>query len=276
MSPKVSIIIPCYNDYKYIESAVQSALDQTYSNKEIIVIDDGSDLRTKEILKRIAPKIDKLITQDNQGVVVARNNAIKAAIGEYILTLDSDDHFEPQFLDKAIPILKSQKNVGIVTSWVSIINEQGEPIRMFKPSGAPAPAAIFRNNAPGSILFRKICWQEIGGYDPEMANGNEDWEFNVSVCKKEWDIYVIPEILFNYRQKKSSRNKTALIYRKQIRYYAFNKHSDLLIQNFDKTIDFFLNEIENKEKESMKIKNSNSYKLGELLLKPLRWLKSYF
>jgi hypothetical protein len=272
----VSIIIPCYNDYTYIESSVQSALDQTYSNKEIIVIDDGSDARTKEILKRIAPKIDKLITQENQGVVAARNNAITTAKGDYILTLDSDDLFEPQFLEKAIPILEEQENVGIVTSWVSIINEGGEPTGMFKPSGASASVAIFRNNAPGSILFRKISWRDAGGYDPEMANGNEDWEFNVSVCKNGWDIYVIPEVLFNYRQKKSSRNKSALNYKKQIRQYAFNKHSDLLIQNFDKTIDFFLNEIENKEKESMKIKNSNSFKLGELLLKPLRWLKSYF
>lgn len=272
----ISIIIPCYNDFAYIESSVQSALEQTYSDKEIIVIDDGSDARTKEILKRIAPKISKLITQENQGVVIARNIAIEAAKGDYILTLDSDDNFEPQFLEKAISILKEQENVGIVTSWVSIINEQGEPTGTFKPSGAPASEAIFRNNAPGSILFRKVCWQETGGYDPEMSNGNEDWEFNVSVCKNGWDIYVIPEILFNYRVKKSSRNKSALIYRKQIRQYAFKKHSDLLIYNFDKTIDFFLNEIDNKEKENMKIKNSSSFKLGELLLKPVRWLKSYF
>lgn len=272
----VSIIIPCYNDYKYIESAVQSALNQTYSDKEIIVIDDGSDARTKEILKKIAPKLDKLITHNNQGVVAARNNAIETAKGDYILTLDSDDNFEPQFLEKAISILEEQENVGIVTSWVSIINEQGEPTGMFKPSGAPASEAIFRNNAPGSILFRKVCWQENGGYDPEMANGNEDWEFNISVCKNGWDIFVIPEILFNYRQKKSSRNKSALIYRKQIRQYAFRKHSDLLIHNFDKTIDFFLNEIDKKEKENIKIKNSSSFQLGELLLKPVRWLKSYF
>jgi glycosyltransferase involved in cell wall biosynthesis len=271
----VSIIIPCYNDFAYIESSVQSALEQTYSDKEIIVIDDGSDARTKEILKRIAPKITKLITQENQGVVIARNIAIEAAKGDYILTLDSDDYFEPQFLEKAIPVLQEQEKVGIVTSWVSIINERGEPTGMFKPSGAPASEAIFRNNAPGSILFRKICWKETGGYDPEMAKGNEDWEFNVSVCKNGWDIYVIPEILFNYRLKKSSRNKSALIYRRQIRQYAFRKHSDLLINNLDKTIDFFLNEIENKETEIIKIKNSSSFILGELLLKPVKWLKSY-
>lgn len=272
----VSIIIPCYNDSAYIKTAVQSALEQTYINKEIIVVDDGSNAKTKKILKFIGPKIDKLITQENSGVIVARNEGVKAAKGEYILTLDSDDYFEPQFLEKAVPILQKQEDIGIVTSWVSIINEQGVSIRIFKPSGTPAAEAIFRNNVPGSILFRKICWQEIGGYDPEMVNGNEDWEFNVSVCKNGWKVFVLPEVLFNYRQKKSSRNKSALNHRNQIRRYTFNKHSDLLIENFDKTIDFFLSEIANKENESLKIKNSNSYKLGEFILKPIRWLKSYF
>ena len=88
MTGKVSIIIPCFNDADYIEQSVQSAIDQTYQNKEIIVIDDGSDQKTKEVLKKIEPKIDKLIIQENLGVVIARNNGIEAAKGEFILTLD--------------------------------------------------------------------------------------------------------------------------------------------------------------------------------------------
>jgi glycosyltransferase involved in cell wall biosynthesis len=67
MSRLVSIIIPCYNDAVYISDAVQSAFNQTYPNKEIIVVDDGSNQKTKEKLKNLRPKIDVLITQENQG-----------------------------------------------------------------------------------------------------------------------------------------------------------------------------------------------------------------
>lgn len=74
--PKVSIVIPCYNDDQYIEQSVQSALNQTYPNIEIIVVDDGSNTKTKEVLKKIEPKITQLITQENQGQSTARNVGI--------------------------------------------------------------------------------------------------------------------------------------------------------------------------------------------------------
>ena len=104
--PLISIIIPCYNDAKYIEQSVNSALNQTYSNKEVIVVDDGSNVETKQILKKLEPKLIKLITQENKGQSTARNVGINAAKGEYILTLDSDDYFEPTFLEKLFPVLR--------------------------------------------------------------------------------------------------------------------------------------------------------------------------
>ena len=69
----ISIIIPCYNDAQYIEQSVQSALDQTYPYKEIIVVDDGSNVETKAVLKQLEPKITHLITQENQGQSTARS-----------------------------------------------------------------------------------------------------------------------------------------------------------------------------------------------------------
>ncbi|MDD3722641.1 MAG: glycosyltransferase family A protein [Lutibacter sp.] len=92
----ISIIIPCYNDAQYIEQSVLSALNQTYQNKEVIVVDDGSNAETKAVLKKLAPQITKLITQENQGQSTARNVGIKEAKGEYILVLDSDDFFKKQ------------------------------------------------------------------------------------------------------------------------------------------------------------------------------------
>lgn len=276
MEIKVSVIIPCYNDFLYVEQAVQSALNQTYLNKEIIVIDDGSNERTKEILNRLKTKIDLLIVQDNRGVVHARNNAIRLAKGEYILTLDSDDYFEPTFLKKAVRVLNEKENVGMVTSWVSVINERGEITRTMKPSGGNAFVALFKNTAPASLLFRKICWEEIGGYDSKMEKGYEDWEFNIAVSKTGWEIHVIPEILFNYRNRILSRNKMAGKFYSEIRRYTYKKHQDLLIQNMEETIDFLLNEVELRNKEVRRVKKSRAFKLGEMIMKPFRKLHFLF
>lgn len=276
MTPKVSIIIPCYNDGEFIEKAIISASDQTYGNKELIVIDDGSDKRTKEILNSLALKIDKLITQDNQGVIVSRNNAIKLAKGQYILTLDADDYFEPAFLEKAVKILESNQNVGMVTCWFSVINEKGEQTRISKPTGASAFKTLFKNNAPASLLYRKQCWEEVKGYDENLKKGYEDWEFNIAVGKKGWKVHVIPEILFIYRNRKASRNKQARNFYTEIRKYTYKKHKELLVKNIDQSIELFINESASKQKRIKELRNSRSYLTGELFTKPLRKLRSLF
>ena len=90
----ISIIIPCYNDAQYIEQAVNSALNQTYINKEVIVIDDGSNFETKAVLKKLEPKITKLITQENKGQSTARNVGIREAKGNYILQISKGNTTE--------------------------------------------------------------------------------------------------------------------------------------------------------------------------------------
>ncbi len=276
MSKKVSIVIPCFNDFQYIERAVNSARSQTYPHKEIIVIDDGSNTKTKELLINMKPHIDKLITQENMGVVASRNTAISKAKGDYILTLDSDDYFEPDFLEKAVSILDLNKKVGMVTCWVSLKNHKGEEINISKPSGGGAIQGIFYNNAPGCLLYRKLCWEEVEGYDKNLWMGNEDWEFNISVTKKGWGIEVIPEVLFNCQQKEVSRNLTAKRYQNQIRKYTFKKHQDLLVRDMDNTIDYFLREIDHKEKQIAKLKDSKNYRFGKILLVPIRKIKTFF
>lgn len=258
---KTSIVIPCYNHAAYIEDAVNSAVSQTYSNKEIIVIDDGSNDETKKVLKRLEPKIDILITQENQGVVAARNNAIQKASGEYILTLDADDYFENSFLEKAVSILDAQPRMGMVTCWASILNEKGEQTRISKPTGADAFAGLFRNNASASLLLRKKCWEEVNGYDNRMNKGFEDWEFTIAVGKRGWEIEVIPEKLFNYRNIPNSRNKNARSSYAELRAYVYKKHKSLLARNIEETIDHFLEEIESKNIEIRKLRTSRSYRI---------------
>ena len=94
MKNLLSIVIPFYNDWQFVAQSIESAINQTYQNKEIIVVDDGSDDRTKKVLLQIEPKINNLIFQDNKSQSTARNKGIRAAQAEFIIGLDSYNYFE--------------------------------------------------------------------------------------------------------------------------------------------------------------------------------------
>ncbi len=93
--PKVSVVIPTHNRANYIAHAVESVLDQTFRDYEIIVINDGSTDNTQEVLKKFEDKI-KLLHQENKGIAQTRNRAIQESTGEYIAFLDSDDYWMPE------------------------------------------------------------------------------------------------------------------------------------------------------------------------------------
>ena len=103
----VSCIIPNYNYGKYVAETIQSVLSQTYANIEIIVVDDGSTDNSLDILAKFQADI-KIVTQRNQGVVVARNNGANQAQGAYLFFLDADDVIEPQFVEKLVQAMQQQ------------------------------------------------------------------------------------------------------------------------------------------------------------------------
>ncbi len=124
MDPLVSIIIPAYNIEKYIGKCINSVLEQTYKNIEIIVVNDGSTDRTKAIIKEKA-KADKrirIINQKNAGLSAARNIGIKNAKGDYIVFIDGDDFVENNFLEKLIEKTRTDKSDIVVCSFKTIQN----------------------------------------------------------------------------------------------------------------------------------------------------------
>ncbi len=265
---KISIIISCYNDHEYIEKAVQSALDQTYENKEIIVVDDGSNQKTKAVLKELEPKLDLLITQDNQGVSAARNKGVEASTGEYILILDSDDFFEVTFCEKAIKVFLTDPDVKIVTCYSKWFDDRTHII--FKPEGGTIKDILIGNVAMGSSMYRKHDWQLVIGYDQSMHEGYEDWEFYLRLLKSGGKAEVIPEVLFNYRNKKNSRNKNANIVKYDILEFIYNKHGNIYKEHFDFFIHEWLQSIKKSEAFKQQVMDSLDYKIGHKLLKPFR------
>ena len=270
---KISFVIPCYNDINFIHNAVTSAINQTYNNKEIIVVDDGSDEKTKAVLKSIEPKIDRLIVQDNQGQSSARNKGIKAARGEYIIVLDSDDFFEPTFTKRAFEIISNRDDVKIATCWGRRITESDDVIEIFIPVGGSISNFICENSAIGNSIFRKYDWEKVGGYDESMKQGFEDWEFYIRLLSSGGIVYVIPEVLFNYRSRKNSTTARANKIKYDLRRYILDKHQNLYQKHHLIHAQYLLKLLEREEFEKLKNLRRIEFRIGLKLLRPLRWIK---
>lgn len=272
---KVSVVIPCFNDGSYIVNAIRSILNQTYKNIEVIIVDDGSNIETKQILDEINIDSVTVIYQENSGPSVARNLGISKAIGNYIVTLDADDTFENSFVEKAVNVLDLNQNYNMVTCWGTILLD-GRNTGKIKPSGGDWKEALFGETtcAIGNLMFRKSLWSEVGGYDEYMRNGYEDWEFYIACQLKDGATYVIKEFLFNYTDKSDSRNKIAnRNYRLQLRKYVFQKYEKLCKENFEVFTSHIFQELENSELKIFDLRNSRQFILSKKILQGLNLIK---
>lgn len=269
----ISIIIPCYNDAEYVEESVNSAYAQTYNNKEIIVVDDGSNERTKKVLKKLEPKIDVLITQENKGAGAARNAGVVKAKGKYILTLDSDDFFEKSFCGKAVGILKDEPEARIVSCYANRF--RGNESVLIKHKNATVKDFLKFNHALGNALFYKSDWEKVGGYDEKMTKGYEDWEFFIRLLKNGGYSYIIKEALFNYRLRRVSNSTRANEKKYELLKYIYLKHEELYVENYEVLIDHFLNRLEVTEKSERKNLQKLEFRIGAQILMPFRTIKKF-
>ena len=204
----VSIIIPCYNQAQYLEESVQSAVDQTYPNIEIIIVNDGSSDNTQEVaeeLQKRYPDTIRIVTQENQGISEARNTGIRESLGEYILPLDSDDILDPKIISKYVNTM-IQNSADIVYSDLQRF-EKNQDIRLRKPFSENN--ILYENLPHGSSLYRKEVWAKNKGYKQNMKEGYEDWEFWINAYKHNFTFHHLPEVLFYYRIKDESRDTNA-------------------------------------------------------------------
>ena len=205
----VSIIIPCYNQAQYLEESVQSALDQTYPNIEIIIINDGSSDNTEEIaldLQLKYPEKIKLISQENSGVSEARNNAIHQSKGKYILPLDADDRLDLQMISHCIKSMVDEQ-ADIVYTDLQCFGIRDEVVkrRPFRENHI-----LYKNLLPATSLFRRSVWEQTNGYKANMKEGYEDWEFWINAYSHKFTFFHLPEPLVYYRTVLVSRDTVAL------------------------------------------------------------------
>lgn len=209
-NPTVSVIIPTYNRAHLVGRAIESVLNQTYKDFEIIVVDDGSTDNTEEVIKQFQKqdkRIKYLLHEKNRGGSAARNTGIKAVEGEYITFLDSDDEWLPEKLEKQIIMFQSlEDKIGFVYVG-SFIEEQNTGRKMiakrpFLKKPAHAYKRMLAKNLPGTcstIMVRSDIFTEVGGFDEQLTS-QQDWDFSLRVAR-DYQIVCVPEYLVRrYRQ----------------------------------------------------------------------------
>lgn len=228
----VTIVVPCYNQAQYLDEALQSVLEQTFSNWECIIVNDGSFDNTKEIAEKWL-RLDKRFTylfSENKGVSNARNIGILQARGTYILPLDADDKIGTTYLESAVSIFTEKTNIKLVyckATKFGKINEIWE-LPEFTMGSLATNNIIF-----SSAIFLKSDWEKIGGYDVNMVSGLEDWEFWIALLKNGGVVHRIDENLFFYRVKISSR-QSDLSNDKMVNLFEYLsiKHADFFVNHY--------------------------------------------
>ncbi|MCI5144593.1 MAG: glycosyltransferase family 2 protein [Candidatus Electrothrix sp. AR3] len=270
--PKISVVIPCYNHGQYIDEAVHSILQQTYTNFEIIIVNDGStDSSTIKKLKNYDKPQTVVFHIKNQGPSAARNFGISKSCGCYILVLDADDYFEPTFLQKAVEILEKKESVGIVACGIQFF---GLNNKKYLPDAKGVESFLVNCSLRGSALFRKICWEQTGGYNESMKNFSyEDWNFWLDITKIGWNVFIIQEYLFCYRWHESSRRMETHKIRLAAIQQLVENHKELYSNNAEYIFCEQEKKIIELKKKNRFFQSSLEYRLGTTLLIPLRFLQ---
>lgn len=209
-NPQITVAIPAYNAMKYLPETLDSVLQQTYQDFEVIIVNDGSTDEIETWFERIKDPRIKLISQANKGLAGARNTGVTQAIGEYIALLDADDIWETTKLEKQIRILENKPEIGLVYTWASLIDEKGKligKIHQWNAEGQIWEQLLASNPIkPSSVLIRRDCFDRVGMFDENLRSYIEDWDMWLRLAK-DYAFGVVNEPLLYYRERSSSVSK---------------------------------------------------------------------
>lgn len=225
--PLVSIVITNYNYGRFIKQAINSALNQSYTDIEVIVVDDGSTDESVGHIKSYGSKV-KLITQPNQGVVIARNNGAKQAKGQYLVFLDADDYLADDYVSHLINTIKAADDPQVVFAY-SDFQFTGQTEQVIKSCAWNPRKLLYRNYIVVSALVSKPAFDEVGGFDQAVNQqaSFEDWDLWLSLVEQGYSGVYCPMPLFYYRLHGTGRNGPALEQRTQLEQVLHQKHPKL-------------------------------------------------
>jgi GT2 family glycosyltransferase len=206
MPPRISVLVPCFNHGEFIAEAIDSVVGQTFSNWEIIVVDDGStDQSTLTCLQALQSPRTRILRTENRGLPAARNFAASQASGALFCALDADDQLAPTWFEKGVAALDAQPELAFVSHWLQAF---GDEHWKWTPVSCDLPDLLARNTVNGAALLRREAYFAVGGYDESMREGCEDWDLWLRLVEHGLRGVILPEILFHYRRSATSMSRT--------------------------------------------------------------------
>jgi len=210
----VSVVIPCYNHAQFLAQAVESVLPQSYSNFEIIVVDDGSTDGTAEVVRSYSPM--HYVYQENAGRSAARNTGLRHGRGKFLVFLDADDRLLPHALEAGVGCMREHPECAFVSGHCRVIDSNGAIL----PS--PRQRCVKREHylqllrrgsyiwCPAVALFRRKVFDFVHGFDPTLGAG-EDYDLYLRVTK-DFPVYSYDRVIAEYRQHRfnTSRDVTVM------------------------------------------------------------------
>jgi glycosyltransferase involved in cell wall biosynthesis len=228
--PLVSVVIPAFNARRYVGQAIKSALDQTYPEIEVILVDDGSTDGTAEVPETCDPRV-RVIAQPNRGVAMARNAGIEASSGDYVAFLDADDLWLPSKIARQMSIATRSREVGLVFCGYSVIRDDLEE-RYRVPVRRPRRRvrAMATNDAwgillPSTGLIPRVVFSELGAFDPALSTA-ADHEFMTRISRR-YEVDAVRACLTLYRAHGGQMHRDVR---------AFDEDAQVLIDSVEQTI----------------------------------------
>lgn len=236
MSSVISIIIPCFNSGEFLPEALESIKACTDSDDyEVIIVNDGStDHITLALLDELASAGYKIIHQENKGPAAARNTGVKASNATFLLFLDSDNKLRLGYISKALKILESSKEIGVVYGAPNFFGDTKEA--RFTPQEFSMYTILKDNYIDICAVVRREVWESVGGFDEErLLIGREDWDFWIMAGATGWKFHFINEVLYDYRIRcdsviVSANQNISLI---KVLTYLHSKHREVFIRIYD-------------------------------------------
>lgn len=210
---KVSVIIPNYNYAQYVGEAIESVMNQTYKDIEIVVVNNGSTDDSMEVLEKYSKKI-RLINQENLGQSGSRKTGLEVATGDFIAFLDADDKWNPQKIEKQMLLFTSR--VELVYCGINLFSEKSQKvfateIPTFRGSCSDSfieyPGVSIVLSGESTSIFTRSLLNKVGGFDPEL-NSAAGWDF-FRRCSKFSEFDFVPEPLVNYRLHSSNMSNSS-------------------------------------------------------------------
>jgi glycosyltransferase involved in cell wall biosynthesis len=196
--PSFSVVIPTYNRSEFLEGAIEKVINQTYTDLEVLVVDDGSGTAyAAEVVSQYPNTVQCIVHDENRGLSAARNTGIANADGGYIAFLDDDDRWHKTKVARQVSALEENKEAGIATCLVAAITPENEIVHCETdaPNGDCSESLLIGNQigTPSRVLVRRECFDDIGTFDESLPT-KQDWDFYLRLCQ-EWNVAAVEDHL---------------------------------------------------------------------------------